>query len=105
MVGNIGLLVNGDIARQKSFKIASETAKLLFINQLIDLSDFLTDLQPKNIGERKSSSGQVPPRKKHTSEKIGRKSTEPLKRSGKTKRQSNNRIHQQPAPLTCDYRH
>ncbi len=34
MVGNIGLLVNVDIARQKSFKIASETAKLLFIKSI-----------------------------------------------------------------------
>jgi len=104
MVGNIGLLVNVDIARQKSFKIASETAKTLFIKQLIGLGTFLTDLQPKNIEERKSSSGQVPPRKKHTREKIGRKTTEPLKGSGKTKRQNNNWIHQQPAPLICDYR-
>ena len=78
MVGNIGLLVNVDIARQKPFKIASIISNSLFNMQLLGLLSLLVNLHPKNIEERKSPGGQIPPRKKHTGEKIGRQTTEPL---------------------------
>ena len=63
MVGNIGLLVNVDIARQKSFKIASKMTKLL-INILIIKLRFAFDVSSaKKTSMKKSSDDQVAPNK------------------------------------------
>ena len=84
MVGNIGLLVNVDIAWQKSFKIVSKPTKQLFIIYFLYFAGLLTHFHPYNIEEWERPGGQVPPRKKHTGKKISFKATEPLKRSCKT---------------------
>ena len=84
MVGNAGLLVNVDIARQKSFKTVSKPTKQLFIIYFLYFSALLTHFHPYNIEEWECPGGQVPPRKKHTGKKISFKTTKPLKRSCKT---------------------